>query len=288
MILLLALLLVDVSPSASAPFADTIRVTTGARSIRPGEIVVFTVIVPEHTDFVELRAFDRDIAAYKIDENMWRAIVGIDLGVAPRSYPVAIGARGGSAAAKLTYTLRVTSRTFLTRRLRVDPAFVNPPPSAAPRITREAAELAAIWRAPAGERLWSEPFVRPVPGAANSAFGTRSIFNGRQRNPHSGGDFVSPEGTPIQAPGAGRVVLAKSLYYSGNTVIIDHGLGLFSLLAHMSEMDVKPGDRVNAGEIVGKVGATGRVTGPHLHWAVRASGARVDPLSVLALLGAEP
>jgi murein DD-endopeptidase MepM/ murein hydrolase activator NlpD len=284
--LLLALLLVDVAPAA--PAADAIRVTTGARAIQPGEIVLFTMTVPEHTDLVQLRAFNRDIAAYKVDETTWRAILGIDLGVAPGSYPVAIEARGVSPAAKLTYGLRVTSRTFLTRRLLVDPAFVNPPASAAVRISHEAAEIAAIWRAPANERLWSGPFVRPVPGAANSAFGTRSIFNGRRRDPHSGGDFLSPEGTPIQAPGAGRVVLAENLYFLGNTVIIDHGLGLFSLLAHMSEMDVKPGYRVNAGEIVGKVGATGRVTGPHLHWAVRASGARVDPLSVLEVLGAAP
>ena len=102
---------------------------------------------------------------------------------------------------------------------------------------------------------------------------------------HAAPDFLSPSGTPIHAPNAGRVAVARNLYFSGNTVVIDHGLGLFSLLAHMSAMDVREGDRVSAGQIVGRVGATGRVTGPHLHWAVRASGARVDPVGVLALLG---
>jgi murein DD-endopeptidase MepM/ murein hydrolase activator NlpD len=105
------------------------------------------------------------------------------------------------------------------------------------------------------------------------------------RSPHSGADFVSPEGTPIRAPNAGTIVLARDLYFSGNTVVIDHGLGLFSLVAHLSAMEVKEGETVDAGAIVGRVGATGRVTGPHLHWAVRANGARVDPLSLLAVLG---
>src|SRR5204862_3209711 len=143
----------------------------------------------------------------------------------------------------------------------------------------------ATWQSAARQRLWSEPFVRPVDEPANSAFGTRSIFNGQRRNAHGGADFPSPAGTPIHAPNAGRIAIARDLYYSGNTVVIDHGLGLFSLLAHLSDFDVREGDRVNAGQALGHVGATGRVTGPHLHWAVRASGARIDPLSLLALLG---
>ena len=124
-----------------------------------------------------------------------------------------------------------------------------------------------------------------MPDPANSAFGTRSILNGQPRSPHSGADFRSAAGTPIKAPNAGRVVLAGDRYFTGNTVIIDHGLGLFSLFAHLSEVSVKEGDSVQSGEVVGKVGATGRVTGPHLHWSVRLSGARVDPLSLLAALG---
>ena len=183
------------------------------------------------------------------------------------------------------YALVVTPRAFRTRRLTVNEAFVTPPASERDRIEREAKLLDGVWHSPAGERLWHEPFVRPVPQEANSAFGTRSVFNGKPRNAHGGADFLSPAGTPIQAPNEGRIVVARGLYFSGNTVVIDHGMGLFSMLAHLSEINVHEGDRVPAGHIVGRVGATGRVTGPHLHWAVRASGARVDPLSLLALLG---
>jgi murein DD-endopeptidase MepM/ murein hydrolase activator NlpD len=247
--------------------------------------VLFTISVPERTDAVRLRVFTREIAAYEAGEDVWNAIVGIDLDVAPGAYAVAIEAHGAAHTATLAYPLHVGARAFPTRKLRVDEAFVNPPAGEQARIDRDAAELAAAWRAPASERLWNGPFVRPVPGPANSRFGTRSIFNGHERSPHSGGDFLSPAGTPVHAPNSGRVVVARSLYFSGNTIVIDHGLGLFSLLAHLSAIDVGAGDRVESGQVLGTVGATGRVTGPHLHWAVRASGARVDPLSLLALIG---
>src|SRR5262249_16210579 len=135
------------------------------------------------------------------------------------------------------------------------------------------------------ERLWSMPFVRPVQDPANSRFGTRSIFNGEARSPHGGTDFLSPLGTPVKSPNAARVLPARELYFTGNTVIIDHGLGVVSMLAHLSRIDVREGDTVSAGQILGLVGATGRVTGPHLHWALRVSRARVDPLSALAVVG---
>jgi murein DD-endopeptidase MepM/ murein hydrolase activator NlpD len=117
-----------------------------------------------------------------------------------------------------------------------------------------------------------------------SGFGVRSIYNGEPRAPHNGADFASPLGTPVSAPGGGRVVLAESLYFTGRTVVIDHGLGLVSLLAHLSRIDVREGTDVVTGAQIGLVGATGRVTGPHLHWTVRLQGARVDPLSLIAVL----
>jgi murein DD-endopeptidase MepM/ murein hydrolase activator NlpD len=232
-----------------------------------------------------VRAFGHPVTAYADADGVWRALVGIDLDVKPGTYPVTVDAGAGASRMHASYNLQIAARTFRTRRLTVNEAFVTPPPSEQARIEREAALLTGVWNAPASQRLWTGPFVRPVPQEANSAFGTRSIFNGKPRNAHGGADFLSPAGTPIQAPNAGRVAVARNLYYSGNTVIIDHGLGLFSMLAHLSAIEVHEGDQVTAGQLLGRVGATGRVTGPHLHWAIRASGARVDPLSLLALLG---
>jgi murein DD-endopeptidase MepM/ murein hydrolase activator NlpD len=179
----------------------------------------------------------------------------------------------------------VTDRRFPTRTLTVDPAFVTPPADAVERIERESRELDRIWAESAPERLWTGTFRPPVPHPANSAFGTHSIFNGEPRSQHAGADFRSPAGTPIKAPNAGRIVLASSRYFSGNTVVIDHGLGLFSFFAHLSVIRTRAGEVVRTGQVIGTVGATGRATGPHLHWSVRANGARIDPLSLLAVLG---
>ena len=245
-------------------------------------LVVLTIVAPPDAT-VHVRAFDRTITPFAVDKRRWRALVGIDLTTAPGTYPVRVDVDPGTDHA--VYNLVVRPRRFRTRRLTVDPAFVSPPASARERIARESALMNETWRHPSPERLWKDTFVAPVDDAANSAFGTRSVFNGTPLNPHSGADFMSPAGRPIRAPNAGRIVIARDLYFSGNTVVIDHGLGLFSLLAHLSAFDVHEGGRVAAGDIVGRVGATGRVTGPHLHWAVRASGARVDPLSLLAVLG---
>ncbi len=262
-----------------------IQITARARSFRPGEVILLTIVPPQAADSIHVRAFERDVRAYQ-DGDSWRAIVGVDMDVKPGTYHVSVESRTGVSVAQGRYDLTIVARTFRTRRLTVNQAFVTPPASEQPRIAREAVLLTETWKSSSPSRLWTTPFVRPVPHAANSAFGTRSIFNGKPRNSHGGADFVSPAGAPIHAPNAGRVAVARSLYFSGNTVVVDHGLGLFSMLAHLSKIDVQEGDILTAGQLVGLVGATGRVTGAHLHWAVRAGDARVDPLSLLATLGA--
>jgi murein DD-endopeptidase MepM/ murein hydrolase activator NlpD len=176
----------------------------------------------------------------------------------------------------------VAAKRFPTRRLRVAPQYVDPPANEVARIVNEAATLNAIYEQATAPREWPRAFRTPIDVPANSAFGTRSVFNGQERSPHSGADFPAPAGTPVTAPGAGVVALAAPLYFTGNTVVIDHGMGVVSVLAHLSAMSVSTGDGVKAGQLVGRVGATGRVTGAHLHWSVRLNGARVDPLSLIA------
>ena len=261
-----------------------VQLSLQARAVESGELVVVNIVLPEHRDTVRVRAFDRDAAAFAVGDRQWRALVGIDLDVKPGPYVVTVDAGAGLTAKT---DLVVGRHVFPTRRLTVDEGFVNPPPQLSDRIAQEAALLSATWRRVTPQRFWSAPFVRPVPQPANSRFGTRSIFNGRPRGAHGGADFLSPAGTSIHAPNAGRVVVARDLYFTGNTVVIDHGLGMFSMFAHLSAIDVHEGDSVEADDVIGLVGATGRVTGPHLHWAVRVNGARVDPLSVLAMLGSE-
>jgi hypothetical protein len=280
-----SLILLAGTAALSAHPADRIAVTAAARSIRPGELVVLTITTTEPAPAPRVRAFDTDHLPFRIDSRTWRVLVGIDLATAPGTYPVDVDAGSGPAAVRTTHPLVVKARAFPTRKITVAEGFVNPPPEALDRIQQEAGELQKLWQAPAPERFWTGTFVRPVPDPANSAFGARSIFNGQPRSPHGGADFLSPAGTPVKAPNAGRIVLARDLYFTGNTVVIDHGLGLLSLFAHLSVVEVQEGAVVGTGDAIGRVGATGRVSGPHLHWTVRAAGARVDPLSLLAVLG---
>ncbi|HEX8031102.1 MAG TPA: M23 family metallopeptidase [Vicinamibacterales bacterium] len=257
-----------------------------ARTLQPGEVVVLTSIGDARSESVRVHAFKHWFPAYQEGE-AWSAMIGIDLDTRPGTYQIEVESRVDGQIVHQSYPLQVQAKNFRTRRLTVNEAFVTPPKSEEARIEREAALLAETWTSTSAVRLWTTTFVRPVPQAANSAFGTRSIFNGKPRNSHGGADFLSPAGTPIHAPNAGRIAVARDLYFSGNTVIIDHGLGVFSTMAHLSRIDVREGDAVVPGQILGLVGATGRVTGPHLHWAVRVGDARVDPLSLLWAVGQE-
>lgn len=165
---------------------------------------------------------------------------------------------------------------WLEQQLSVEPKFVTPPKDARAQIekdrARTAAALAAISPAPA----WKLPFQRPVKGTVSSSFAGRRVFNGQPRSPHTGTDLRGPTGTPILAVADGVVVLAEAQYYSGNAVFIDHGQGVVSMYGHMSAFAVKKGDKVKRGQIIGKVGATGRVTGPHLHASLFVQGVAVD------------
>lgn len=267
----------------SAPQA-AINVTIASRAVAPGEVLVLTIRTQADAVAVTVTGFNREFPVFRERAGEWRSLVGLDLDVKPGPHILTIAA-GPAPRERINHRILVTTKAFATRTLSVDPAFVEPPPEAVARIQADSARLNRAYGASAKERLWAGVFVRPVTAAANSAFGTRSVFNGQSRNPHSGADFASPAGTPVRAPNAGRVVVAGDLYFTGNTVLIDHGLGLFSLFAHLDSIDVREGDPVVTGQFVGNVGRTGRVTGPHLHWSVRLNDARVDPLSLLAALG---
>lgn len=280
----LTVLLCAATASSAAPPTIAPVLSLRARSFQPGELVIVSIATPRAATSVTVRAFGKDVIAHRVSPTDWEALAGIDLDLAPGDHDVSATVDGVVA----TKPVQVVSRAFPVRKLTVNPDFVNPPPRVAARIEEESRLIERVFAEAAADPLWQGPFLRPVPHQANSRFGTRSVFNGEARSPHGGTDFLSPAGTPVRAPNAGRIVVARELFFAGNTVMIDHGAGLFSQLAHLSRIDVKEGELVKAGDVVGLVGATGRVTGAHLHWAVRASGARVDALSLLALLGETP
>lgn len=217
----------------------------------------------------------------------WVTAIGVDLDAEPGEHDadIVLEFDDGSRQQRTT-TLDVRAVSFPTTELTVEPRYVELSPQDQARAARESGEIAEVYGTLTPAPYWSDPFVVPVPGETGGRnFGHRRVFNGQPRAPHSGADLRAPTGTPIRASNRGRVTLAKNLFFSGNAVFVDHGLGVHSMYLHLSEIRVEPGEIVERGQVVGLAGATGRVTGPHLHWGARVLDARVDPFS---LLGLEP
>jgi murein DD-endopeptidase MepM/ murein hydrolase activator NlpD len=226
----------------------------------------------------------------KADEkspSVWRALLGVDLELKPDSYALTLAAKTESAEEiSCSATIDVKEAKFATESLKVAPNFVEPNPEQLARAEAERQRLRAIFATISPERLWDGSFHYPLTGVTSGGnFGKRRILNGKAGSPHGGVDFPAVAGTPVYAAQRGRVVLAEPLYFSGNTVVLDHGLGLYTLYAHFESISVQAGDLVDTGALLGKVGATGRVTGPHLHWGATVNRARTNPLQLITLLG---
>ena len=209
----------------------------------------------------------------------WTALVGIALSALPGAASITVQLEGGGQR-QVAYT--VASKRYLEQRLKVSPRTVDLSPEDAARYERERAHQATVMA------TFSEPWPQalrmqvPTPGRRSSSFGLRRVFNGQARSPHSGMDIAAGMGTPIVAPLPGRVIDTGDYFFNGNTVWLDHGGGLLSMVCHLSAIDVKTGDLLKTGERLGAVGATGRATGPHLHWGVMLNRAMVDPALFLA------
>jgi murein DD-endopeptidase MepM/ murein hydrolase activator NlpD len=215
------------------------------------------------------------------------ALLGVDLEKAPSTYELALSGKttdGTPFDCKASVT--VTPGHFATESLHVAKQFAEPDEEQTKRANAERERLRAIFDQITPQPLWKGGFRKPldIPSTGGN-FGKRRILNGIPGSPHSGIDFPAPTGTPIHAAQAGKVVLAEELYFSGNTVVIDHGLGIYTFYGHLSEIGVKVGDELQSGHVLGKVGATGRVTGPHLHWGLYVNHARVNGLDILRILG---
>jgi len=265
----------------------TLEISYRARAIAPGELVELVVTSASPLAAVTGEGLGERVVFVRGDDGRWRGLAGLDLDTPPGPAVVTVSTllAGGAPGPTSREVLDVQQKAFPTRNVTVEESFVNPPATVLARIERESKKVRAILAAVSPSRYWTGPFVAPVPGPPISSFGRRSVFNGQPRSPHSGTDFRAATGTPVKAPNRGRIALAEAQYFSGNVVLIDHGLGMYSFLAHLSEIAVEEGQIVDRGDVVGLSGATGRVSGPHLHWTVRLNGARVDPLSVLEILG---
>ena len=215
-------------------------------------------------------------------------LLGIDLDDPLGEAKARVEIRGEGTLQTRHYRVRIQAADFRVQELTLPRESVDLDEETLQRVLRERQQILHSMSGISEPRLWTGPFIVPVDGPVSGTFGSRRVINGQPRNPHSGDDISAPEGTPVLAPNHGRVALIGDLFFSGRSIVLDHGLGLFTMYFHLSSILVKEGDRVSKGRIIGRVGATGRATGPHLHWGSRLNGARINPFSLIQLPVPEP
>jgi murein DD-endopeptidase MepM/ murein hydrolase activator NlpD len=261
----------------------------------PGAIVWPKVTEVLQGELIELRVAGADLAAvegswgkekiffYANGDDSFSALVGADVEAKPMLRKLRLKATSSTGAVRESETtLKVKAKSFRRESFNVPPGFDAMTPDALEEIRREREEFAKAFETSATERLWEAPFIRPVPHEASaSSFGARRIINGAPRAPHSGTDLSAPAGTEVLAANHGRVALVGNYFFAGGSVVLDHGAGLFTMYFHLSELRVEAGALVKKGEVLGLSGATGRVTGAHLHWGARLTNARVEPFELI-------
>lgn len=271
---------------------NNIQLLVNTSAATQGTLAFAELRSPAALSNVSAKWIDKNVSFWQVSDpnaakttNLYRAFIGIDLEQSAGDYKLTISAKSpASQSDPITCAATITVRDgkFPTEHLKVAPNFVEPNPEQLAKAQSDQKKLRELYATITPEKLWTGKFRIPLDGVKTGGnFGRRRVLNGKSNSPHSGVDLSSPTGTPVHAAQSGRVVLAEELYFSGNTVLIDHGLGIYTLYGHFSEIDAKPGDEVKAGDVIGKVGATGRVTGPHLHWGLEIDRARVNALSIV-------
>ena len=241
----------------------------------PGDIVIVTV--KGMTGPVD-GTFNGKKLYFLASNKAFTAVLGIDLFTEPGAYTLDITAQDKVLSRPVT----VVKKKYPVQKLKLPKDMVELSPENEARAEREQKKVAAIWPNET-ERLWNGSFINPREGKISTKFGLRRIINGVAKNPHSGVDVAAEEGQEVKAPNYAIVAMVDNQFFSGNSVILDHGQGIYTMFFHLSRVLVHEGQQVTKGEVIGLVGSTGRSTGAHLHWGVRIQGARVDPLELIRL-----
>jgi murein DD-endopeptidase MepM/ murein hydrolase activator NlpD len=216
----------------------------------------------------------------RTDDGWYRALVGVPVEPGD-SFAITLGVRRAERTDTIRVSLPVRPAAYPHEVLTVPPAFVKPDSISAIRIQSEIAQSREVsQRSHQRARLWRGPFLLPRPSRITSRFGTARVYNGEVQSRHLGTDFAGSVGAPVRAAGRGRVALVADFYLAGRAIYLDHGGGVVTAYFHLSQAEVRQGDLVNAGQLIGRVGQSGRVTGPHLHWVARYGTISVDPLSL--------
>ncbi|HSF66236.1 MAG TPA: M23 family metallopeptidase [Nitrospiraceae bacterium] len=259
----------------------------GQYSGKQGQVLVVKVKGQEQATEVKGTFLNRTIPFFREfrpgEPAGYLGLLGLDMQDEPGAYELAVEVKQGEQTKQLSFNVLVAKENFLVEHLTLPKEKVDLDDKSAARWKAEAEQIKQALAENSRSKLWHSDFVEPVNGKRTGIFGSVRIMNGKPRNPHNGEDIGAPLGADVAATNDGVVRITVDHLFSGKGVFIDHGLGFYTMYFHLSEILVKDGDLVTAGQIIGKVGATGRATGPHLHWGVKLNGARVNPYSLLDL-----
>jgi len=234
----------------------------------------------------EGRLGNEKVYFYPGDNGVFAALLGADLEAKPGTAKILVsGTTHSGAPWAAQILLKIKSKAFKSESFSVAQEFDQLSPDVLERIRREQEQFARVFAVSAPQRLWARPFVGPLPKEITSPFGYRRVINGTPRAPHTGVDLKAAMETPVPAANHGRVVLLGDFFYSGKSLVLDHGGALFTVYFHLSEFKAEEGMEVKKGDVIALSGMTGRVTGPHLHWGARMNGARIDPFQLVEKLG---
>jgi len=251
---------------------------------KQGEVLYLTVLAEGNPASVQGRLRDRSIPFFKTGrEGEFGALVGIDMADEPATVNFTAAITYSDGHRERVFRVVVQAEEFRVQSMTLPKGQVEPDADALKRINREQEKVKTVLAGLTPERLWTAGFLVPVEGTVTGAFGSKRILNGQPRSQHSGEDIAAPLGAPVKAANDGIVRLMDDQFFSGISVILDHGLGLFTMYFHLDSATVKEGARVKRGDVIGTVGQSGRATGPHLHWGAWLNGSRVNPFSLAKL-----
>ena len=282
--LTITILLASVFPLTLMPNAKEDRPgKDGQLSGKQGQVLWIEVPVQERPDQILGTFRGRETPFFPVNAKSYGAILGIDMNDPPGSQEFIVTVRSPTQTKQMSYTVLVIKEDFAVQQLTLPKDQVDLDQPTLRRVRAEQLELQTAFEFVGPHPLWEGAFIEPTRGRISGRFGSRRIINGYSKNPHTGEDIAAPLGTDVAAMNTGRVRLIIDHFFTGKGVILDHGVGLFSMYFHLSETSVKKGQLVKKGQTIGKVGSTGRATGPHLHWGVRLNGSRVNPYSLTSL-----
>lgn len=271
------------SPSWAASHSRTVSLAPA--QVFQGGIVRITV---SGEDLEEVGGFlqNRSIAFFPAQAGVYFALLGVDLEQKPGPLEITVRSKSKDKEKwERSVLLRIKKKAFAREELTVPPSFDRIDEAARKRIEKEQETLDRLWALATPRRLWDGGFLQPLPGGISSPFGLRRVINGYPRSPHGGVDLKASLGAEVRAANHGRVVLREEFFFSGKSIVLDHGGGLFTMYFHLSDFAVEQEGLVRKGDVIGRAGMSGRVTGPHLHWGARLNGARVDPFELLGATG---